>query len=44
VNDDAVIFLERCESNGMTLVNYPPYIGEWIKSNGNSTQLSATKG
>jgi hypothetical protein len=31
VNEDAVIFLERCESNGITLVNCPPYIGEWIK-------------
>jgi anti-anti-sigma regulatory factor len=31
VNEDAVIFLERCESNGLTLVNCPPYIGEWIK-------------
>jgi anti-anti-sigma regulatory factor len=31
VNEDAVIFLERCESNGLALVNCPPYIGEWIK-------------
>jgi anti-anti-sigma regulatory factor len=31
VNEDAVIFLERCESNGMALVNCSPYIGEWIK-------------
>jgi hypothetical protein len=31
VNEDAVIFLERCESNGLTLVNCAPYIGEWIK-------------
>jgi len=31
VNEDAVIFLGRCESNGLTLVNCPPYIGEWIK-------------
>jgi hypothetical protein len=31
VNEDAVIFLERCESNGITLENCPPYIREWIK-------------
>jgi anti-anti-sigma regulatory factor len=31
VNEDAVIFLERCESSGLTLVNCPPYIAEWIK-------------
>jgi hypothetical protein len=31
VNEDAVIFLERCESSGISLVNCPPYIGEWIK-------------
>jgi anti-anti-sigma regulatory factor len=31
VNEDAVIFLDRCESKGLTLVNCPPYIGEWIK-------------
>ncbi len=30
VNEDAVIFLERCESNGITLENCPPYIREWI--------------
>ena len=34
VNEDAVIFLERCESNGLTLVNCPPYIREWIKRQG----------
>jgi hypothetical protein len=31
VNEDAVIFLERCESSGVSLVNCPPYIGEWIR-------------
>jgi hypothetical protein len=30
-NDDAVNFLERCESNSITLENCPPYIREWIK-------------
>jgi len=30
VNEDAVIFLERCESNSITLANCPPYIREWI--------------
>jgi len=31
VNEDAITFLERCESNGITLENCPPYIREWIK-------------
>ena len=30
VNDDDVMFLERCESNNITLENCPPYIREWI--------------
>jgi len=30
VNEDAVIFLERCESNSITLESCPPYIREWI--------------
>lgn len=30
VDEDAVIFLERCESNRITLENCPPYIREWI--------------
>lgn len=30
VNEDAVVFLERCESNGITLEQCPPYIREWI--------------
>ena len=30
VNEDAVIFLERCESNGVILDQCPPYIREWI--------------
>jgi len=29
-NEDAVIFLERCESNSITLENCPSYIREWI--------------
>ncbi len=30
-NEDAITFLERCESNSITLENCPPYIREWIK-------------
>jgi anti-anti-sigma regulatory factor len=30
VNEDAITFLERCESSGITLENCPPYIREWI--------------
>jgi hypothetical protein len=30
VNEDAIAFLERCESNRITLENCPPYIREWI--------------
>ena len=30
VNEDAISFLERCESNSITLENCPPYIREWI--------------
>ena len=30
VNEDAVIFLERCESNSISLEKCPPYIREWI--------------
>ena len=29
-NEDAVIFLERCETNSITLERCPPYIREWI--------------
>ena len=29
-NEDAVIFLERCESNSIALENCPLYIREWI--------------
>jgi anti-anti-sigma regulatory factor len=31
VNEDAITFLERCESNSITLENCPPYLREWIK-------------
>jgi anti-anti-sigma regulatory factor len=31
VNEDAITFLERCESKSITLENCPPYIREWIK-------------
>jgi anti-anti-sigma regulatory factor len=30
VNEDGIIFLENCESNGIRLENCPPYIREWI--------------
>ena len=30
VDEDEVIFLERCESNNITLEHCPPYIREWI--------------
>lgn len=29
-DENDVIFLERCESNSITLENCPPYIREWI--------------
>ena len=28
---DAIVFLDRCEANGITLKNCPAYIREWIK-------------
>ena len=31
VNENAITFLERCESNSITLKNCPRYIREWIK-------------
>jgi hypothetical protein len=30
VNEDGIVFLECCESNGIALENCPPYIREWI--------------
>lgn len=30
VGQDAITFLERCEANGITLVNCAPYVREWI--------------
>jgi len=30
VDEDGVIFLARCESNGVNLENCPPYVREWI--------------
>ena len=30
VNEDAITFLERCESNHIKLENCSPYIREWI--------------
>jgi anti-anti-sigma regulatory factor len=30
VNEDAITFLERCESNSIMLGNCPLYIREWI--------------
>jgi len=32
VNEDAVSFLERCESNGVSLEHCPPYIRECINT------------
>jgi hypothetical protein len=32
VNDDAISFLERCESNRITLKNCPAYVREWINA------------
>jgi hypothetical protein len=31
VGQDAIAFLDRCETNGITLKNCPAYIREWIK-------------
>ena len=30
VNENGIIFLERCEANSITLKNCPAYIREWI--------------
>jgi hypothetical protein len=30
VNENAIAFLVRCESNGIGLENCPPYVREWI--------------
>ena len=30
VSRDAISFLERCEADGVTLMNCPGYIREWI--------------
>jgi hypothetical protein len=37
VDRDAVVFLSRCERNGATLENRPPYIREWIERKRNRT-------
>jgi len=31
VDQEAVRFLEECDSDGIELRNCPPYIGEWIE-------------
>jgi hypothetical protein len=31
VGQDAIVFLDRCEANGITLTNCPAYIRVWIK-------------
>ena len=31
-NQDAISFLERCETDGITLKNCPAYVREWIMS------------
>ena len=30
INDDGVVFLSRCEAEGIALNNCPAYIREWI--------------
>jgi hypothetical protein len=30
VNEDAINFLVRCEANGITLLNCPAYVRDWI--------------
>jgi hypothetical protein len=37
VGQDAIAFLDRCEVNGITLNNCPPYIREWIKGEREAT-------
>jgi anti-anti-sigma regulatory factor len=32
VNENAVIFLARCEANSITLKNCPAYVREWINA------------
>ena len=32
VNENAVTFLERCETNNITLKNCPAYVREWINA------------
>jgi hypothetical protein len=32
VNENAISFLERCESNSITLKNCPAYVREWINA------------
>jgi anti-anti-sigma regulatory factor len=34
VDEDAVIFLMRCEADGLTLKNCPGYVREWITRRG----------
>ena len=37
VGQDAIVFLDRCEANGIKLKNCPAYIREWItRSRGGS--------
>ena len=32
VNENAIVFLERCEANSITLKNCPAYVREWINA------------
>jgi ABC-type transporter Mla MlaB component len=32
VDENAIAFLERCESNSITLKNCPAYVREWINA------------
>ncbi len=38
VDVDVVRFLNRCESEGVLLVNCPPYIREWMSRERNRSQ------
>ena len=43
VDRDAVMFLVRCESSGITLENASAYIREWINREGTGTRSRRTK-
>jgi hypothetical protein len=37
VGRDAIDFLERCETDSITLANCPPYVREWITQQRNGS-------